>query len=82
MAVKKRWKDLSEKQRRMIIIGVVIEGMVKLAALRDLKRRPADQVRGPKWLWGGVIVAANSAGLVPAGYFLFGRRRSAERGPA
>jgi hypothetical protein len=72
---KKRWKDLSESQRRMIIVGVLLEGLVKIAALRDLKRRPADQVRGPKWLWGGVITVANSAGLVPAAYFVLGRRR-------
>jgi hypothetical protein len=72
--MKKRWKDLSERQRRMIVVGVVLEGIVKLAALRDLKRRPAAQVRGPRWLWGIVIVLANSAGLVPAAYFLIGRR--------
>jgi hypothetical protein len=72
--VKKRWKDLPESQRRMIVVGVVLEAVVKVAALRDLKRRPADQVRGPKWLWGGVITVANSAGLVPAAYFVLGRR--------
>jgi hypothetical protein len=59
----------------MIILGVVLETVVKVAALRDLKRRPADEVRGPKWLWGAVITVANSAGLVPAAYFMFGRRR-------
>ena len=75
MAIKKRWKDLPESRRRMILAGLVLEGIIKVAALRDLKRRPADQVRGPKWLWGGVIVAANSAGLVPAAYFVLGRRR-------
>jgi hypothetical protein len=73
--MKKRWKDLPQNQRRMIIVGVVLEGIVKLLALRDLKRRPADEVRGPKWLWGSVIAVANSAGLVPAAYFLLGRRR-------
>jgi hypothetical protein len=72
--VKKRWKDLPESQRRMIVVGVVLEAVVKVAALRDLKRRPADQVRGPKWLWCGVITMANSAGLVPAAYFVLGRR--------
>jgi hypothetical protein len=72
---KKRWKDLPESQRRMIIAGVMLETVVKVAALRDLKRRPAHEVRGPKWLWGGVITVANSAGLVPAAYFVFGRRR-------
>jgi hypothetical protein len=73
--VKKRWQDLPEKQRRMIIVGVILEAVLKVAALRDLKRRPAEQVRGPKWLWGGVITVASSAGLVPAAYFVLGRRR-------
>lgn len=77
MAVKKRWKDLSESQRRMIVVGAVLEGIVKLAALRDLRRRPSSQVRGPKRLWCVVIALANSAGLVPAAYFLLGRRRDA-----
>jgi hypothetical protein len=75
MGAKGKWSRLSERQRRGIILGVVLEGIVKVFALRDLKRRPAEEVRGPKWLWGAVIVAANSAGLVPAAYLLLGRRR-------
>jgi hypothetical protein len=75
MALKKRWKDLPESRRRMIVLAMVLEGIVKVLALRDLKRRPADEVRGPKWLWSGVIAVANTAGLVPAVYFMLGRRR-------
>jgi hypothetical protein len=36
----------------------------------DLARRPADRVRGPKWLWAPVI-AVNFAG--PVLYFSCGR---------
>ena len=41
--------------------------------LIDLKRRPAAQVRGPKWLWAASALV-NSAGVIPLSYFLLGRR--------
>jgi hypothetical protein len=41
----------------------------------DLKRRPASQVRGPKWLWATVVTVVSSAGVVPIAYFVFGRRQ-------
>ena len=72
---KRRWQDLSERQRRLILFGAAVEGVLKIAALVDLRRRPATAVRGRKWIWGTVIALANSAGLVPIGYFLFGRRK-------
>jgi hypothetical protein len=70
----KRWSDLSPGTRKLIIVAGVAEAGLKAAAAIDLKRRPADQVRGPKLAWfAGLVV--NSAGLVPLSYFLFGRRR-------
>jgi hypothetical protein len=74
MARKRRWSDLSERTRRWILIGAAVEGCLKIAALADLRRRPAAQIRGRKWIWATVITLANSVGVVPAGYFLFGRR--------
>jgi len=75
MAVQRRWSDLSESTRRLIIVVAVAESILKGVALVDLKRRPASQVRGPKWLWAPVIAVVNSAGVVPISYFVFGRRR-------
>jgi hypothetical protein len=72
---RKQWSDLSERTRRLLTITVVAEGILKLAALIDLKRRPASQVRGPKWLWATVLAIVSSAGVVPISYFVFGRRR-------
>ena len=71
---RRRWSDLSERQRRLIEVGAAVEGLLKTAAIIDLKRRPADQVRGPKWAWGSAVVVTSSAGLVPLAYFVFGRR--------
>jgi hypothetical protein len=75
VATSRRWSDLSERQRRLITIGVVVEGMLKLAALVDLKRRPSAEVRGPKWAWALGILVVNSAGMAPLSYFRYGRRR-------
>jgi hypothetical protein len=73
---RKRWSDLSPRSRRLIVIGVIFEGILKLAALMDLRRRPAEQVRGPRWAWATAIGLSNSVGGVPVAYFLFGRRKS------
>jgi hypothetical protein len=75
MATRKQWSDLSQRTRRLLTITAVAEGILKLAALIDLKRRPASQIRGPKWLWAGVITVVGSAGVVPISYFVFGRRQ-------
>ena len=71
----RRWKDLSERQRRLIIAAAVGETALKAAMLLDLKRRPASQVRGPKWLWASTALI-NSAGVLPVSYFLVGRVRT------
>jgi hypothetical protein len=44
----KRWSDLSPRTRKLIIVGGVAEAGLKAAAAIDLRRRGADQVRGPK----------------------------------
>jgi hypothetical protein len=75
MVARRQWSDLSERTRRLLTITVVAEGILKLAALIDLKRRPASQVRGPKWLWATVLAIVSSAGVVPISYFVLGRRQ-------
>jgi hypothetical protein len=75
MAAKRRWSDLDEGTRKLIISVAVVDGVLKVAALVDIKRRPASQIRGPKWLWACVVAVVNSAGAVPISYFAFGRRR-------
>jgi len=75
MTGRRRWSDLSERDRRLIIVGGVVEAALKIAALIDLKRRPAAGIRGRKWVWATVVTLANSVGVVPLAYFLFGRRR-------
>ena len=69
----KRWSDLSPGARKAIIVVGIAEAALKAAAAIDMKRRPADQIRGPKWAWAAGLVI-NSAGIIPISYFVFGRR--------
>jgi hypothetical protein len=75
MAATKRWSDLNPRTRRVLSVAAVAEGILKLAVLIDLKRRPASQIRGPKWLWATVVAVVSSAGILPISYFVFGRRQ-------
>jgi hypothetical protein len=75
MATRKQWSELSQRTRRLITITAVAEGILKVAALIDLKRRSASQIRGPKWLWATVVTVVSSAGVVPISYFVLGRRQ-------
>jgi hypothetical protein len=72
---KRQWSDFSPGTRRLIIIGAAVETSLKAAALVDLKRRPASEIRGSKWMWVPALTVLNSAGLAPLTYFVWGRRR-------
>jgi hypothetical protein len=76
VVAKKRWSDLPERTRRWIALATAVESVLKIAALVDLKRRPAGEINGEKWKWATAITLVNSFGLVPVGYFLYGRRRA------
>jgi hypothetical protein len=68
------WNSLSPRSRRLIAAGGVVEGVLKLAALIDLARRPASEVRGSKLRWAVLVVSVNAFGAAPVAYFLYGRR--------
>jgi hypothetical protein len=70
-----QWSDLSERTRRLLVTAAVADAALRVAALIDIKRRPAEQIRGGKRVWAAVVALVNSAGVVPISYFVFGRRR-------
>ena len=70
-----RWNELSPRAKRFILIGGTFEGVLKIAALVDLWKRPAAQIRGSKRRWAAAIVLINSMGAVPIAYFVRGRTR-------
>lgn len=76
---KRKWNELSPRTRKLIIIGGTFEGLLKVAALVDLARRPATEIRGSKRSWTLAVLLVNSVGLAPVAYFVLGRRRSGDR---
>jgi hypothetical protein len=74
----RRWSDLSERNRRLIIAAAIAEAILKTAVVIDIRRRPASQIRGSKRMWIAAAVLVNSAGVGPLSYFAFGRRRHSE----
>jgi hypothetical protein len=73
----RRWSDLSDHRRKLIIAAAIAEAILKAAVLIDIKRRPASMIRGSKRMWIVAAVLVNSAGVGPLSYFAFGRRRHA-----
>ncbi|HEV7168280.1 MAG TPA: PLDc N-terminal domain-containing protein [Micrococcaceae bacterium] len=73
MARKKMsWREMSSGQRFATLMLVAAQLTLQAAALRDLKRRPASQVNGPKAAW-TAFSFVNFAG--PITYFMVGRKK-------
>lgn len=66
------WSDLSPAAKAAIVAGAAVELTLTVVALRDLRRRPAAQVRGPKAVW---ALASFVQPVGPPTYLLLGRRR-------
>jgi Phospholipase_D-nuclease N-terminal len=70
---KKRWEDFTPTQKKAIVLGGIAELVVTTIALRDLIRRPAGAVRGPKALW---VLGSFVQPVGPLLYLTLGRRGS------
>lgn len=68
---KKKWSELSDTQKRLIIIGGVAEAAITVFAARDLKQRSSAGVRGPKALWAASLVVQPFG---PFAYLAWGRQ--------
>jgi hypothetical protein len=67
--------NLSELARKLLITAAVADGVLRVAALIDTKRRPAREIRGGKLMWAAVIVLVRFAGVLSISCSVFGRRR-------
>jgi hypothetical protein len=66
------------KPSKVVLATIAVVHITVMALTwRDLRSRPAGQIRGPKQLW-RVASALNTGGS--AAYWLFGRRRRASGG--
>jgi len=73
---KKRWSDLTSRQRTAIVIAGGVEVVLTTAALVDLARRPGPQVRGSKARW---AVGCFVQPVGPVAYLTLGRRPTSVR---
>ncbi len=68
----RKWADMTGQQRAYVIVGGIVQLALQIAALRDLKSRPAEGVRGPKAAW----VAGSFVNTIgPLAYFTVGIKR-------
>ena len=72
MAKNKIWSEMTPTQKRLVVVGGVAEVVVTLWCARDLRRRPAELVRGPKLLWAPALTVQP---VGPIAYLVWGRRR-------
>lgn len=69
----KKWSELSGGQRFGVVLGALVQFALQGAALRDLAKRPKEQVNGPKAAW----VAATFINTIgPIAYFIIGRKHT------
>ncbi len=69
------WKDLSPVQRLSVVLAAIVQVVLLIAALQDIYKRPAEEIRGSKGAW-TAISFINFIG--PAAYFTWGRKPPAE----
>ena len=75
MTQRNAWKDPSPLFRGRAVIMGALQVILLVAALRDLRRRPAEAINGDKRLWTAVVFI-NFIG--PVAYFVIGRKRLTE----
>jgi hypothetical protein len=68
---KKKWSEISRADQIRLVFAGIVQISLQVLALRDLVRRPADRVNGPKIAW---VAASFVNTLGPAAYFIFGRK--------
>lgn len=75
MAQRKTWSDMDTKRQLSVIVGGAVQVALLVAALVDIRRRPAELIRGGKALWMGLSFI-NYVG--PLAYFIIGRKRTGD----
>ena len=66
------WGDMSPMQKKLVVATGIAEVAVTEWCAKDLRKRPAELVRGPKLLWGPAL-SVQPVG--PIAYLVWGRKR-------
>jgi hypothetical protein len=69
---KQSWSDLSPTQQKATVGAGIVQVGLCIAALADIRRRPAEEINGKKPMW---VALAFVNTLGPLAYFIFGRKR-------
>ncbi len=75
MPPNKRWSDLTAREKTPFVVRGTVQFALLAAALVDIHRRPAEEIRGSRWLW-SVMALVNFMGIGPIAYFIFGRKHA------
>lgn len=72
---KRKWSELSPRAK-VAVAGVAVAHVALVGvAHADLSKRPAAQIRGPKWAW-RLLTASNTTFTVA--YLIWGRHKTPE----
>ena len=66
------WGGMSPMQKKLVVVTGIAEVAVTAWCAKDLRKRPAELVRGPKLLWGPAL-SVQPVG--PIAYLVWGRKR-------
>jgi hypothetical protein len=75
----KQWQDLTDRQKRGIVILGALQLALLAASLIDIRRRPAKDINGSKRLW-TMVVFIN--GIGPIAYYSGGSGRHQQELPS
>jgi len=75
MRQKKSWGELTTGQKASVFLSIAVQLGLLLAALADLRKRPAARINGPKAGW---AVGSFVSFFGPIAYFLFGRKNAGQ----
>ena len=69
---KQRWSDIPPRKRKAIVAIGIVQNSLLAAALIDIKRRPASEIKGSKRKWAAISLLS---WVGPISYFTLGRKR-------
>ncbi len=72
----KHWKGFSPAMSARAIARGIVNLVLVIGTLRDIRRRRDDELNGSRKLW---TLAAFAPPIGPIAYFLFGRKRGAQK---
>jgi hypothetical protein len=68
----KRWQDLNPGQRQAIVAVGAVTSILQIIMLWDLRRRPAEEIRGSKKAW---VAASFVRPIGQIAYLIWGRTK-------